>query len=126
MDVAGFRAQIPAFASATDWPDADVTAALGISATYIATEEWGSFYDEGVSAWVADRLVTDKVLSTIGPLGALTGSETLKTVGTVTVGRDAQIILAQMHNPYLRTTFGQRFAYLQNLAFGGATVSTSP
>jgi hypothetical protein len=123
VDAAGFRAYLPVFSDTAAWPDTAITAALLKSAIYINATEWTSFTDEATAAWVADRLVTDKVLSTTGPLGSISGLETMKQVGKVTVQRDAQIILRTMANPYLLTSFGRRYNYLVGLVFGGGTVA---
>ena len=123
MTAAEFRATLPMFSDTIAWPDPDVNAALASSATYLSAAEWDTFYNEGVANWVADRLVTNKILSTVGPLGAASGTETMKQVGKVMVQRDVQIILRNMANPYMRTQFGQRYQYLIGLAFGGATLA---
>jgi hypothetical protein len=124
MTVAEFRAAMtPLFDSVTEWPDPTVQAALTASATYLSVTEWGTFYVEGVTNWVADRLVANKILATVGAVGAASGTETMKQVGRVLVQRDAQVILANMNNPYGWTRFGQRYTYLVELVFGGSTLA---
>ncbi len=121
MTPAEFRAVLPAFASTTLWPDPDVQAALTSSATYIGVTEWDTFYSEAVANWVADRLVTDK--TNLDPMASRSGMETLKMVGREMVQRDGRNIAMTMANPYLLTSYGRRYVYLQGLVFGGTTIS---
>lgn len=121
MTVAEFRAAMPAFASATTWPDPKVQAALTSSAIYIGATEWEGFYTEAVMYWVADRLVTDEILA--NPLAAISGLETLKMIGREMVQRDSRIIMATMADPYLLTFYGRKYRALVAVCFGGTTVS---
>lgn len=103
----------------------DIQAALTVSATYVRVDEWGTYYTEAVTNWVADRIITDRQLAPLMNGGGGAFDATRKTVGSVTVERSAQVILQQMKDPYLRTPFGVRFKFLQRTAFGGTTMAAT-
>jgi hypothetical protein len=112
-----FKAALPEFVG---YDNPAIEAALSASAAYLSASDWGGFYTEGLINWVADRLVSRPVSPSDG---AGAGDETMASVGSMMYQRDARIIRGEMANPYLRTVYGQRFLYVQGLAFGGTTLA---
>ncbi len=112
-----FKAAMPEFVG---YDNPRITAALASSATYLSETEWGTFYTEGLINWVAHRLVSRPASPTDG---ASAGDETMASVGSMMYQRDARVIAAEMANPYLKTSYGQEYLRVMELAFGGTTLA---
>lgn len=119
MTPAAFRLLFPAFIDATD---AEINAAIALSAPYFNVGRWRGFYNEGLGNFVAHQIVVARAAATAGINVAAAGDVTEKRVGSVSVGRGAELLATQMADPFQRTLYGQRYKYLTRFAGAGALV----
>lgn len=87
---------------------------------------WSNWYERGLGLYTAHQIAianhNASIASGVAGAGAVSGANdwTSKSVGDVSVGRDASIAAKQVENPWLRTTYGQQWVYYRNLAGVGA------
>lgn len=93
LDIPAFRALFPQFASATDFPDALITAQWGLATAYISADTYGCMPVEART--YALQLMTAHLLA-LGVIIANGGTYT-GTAGLVTASKvgDVQVTLAQ-------------------------------
>lgn len=92
MTSAQLKALVPALSTVDD---TIIDAQIALADPHFDVERWGDFYAEGLACWVAHNL-------TIGSVG------------------DATKLKQIPSNPYMRTTFGQRYQYLvDQVGMGG-------
>lgn len=121
-----FQAAFPVLA------DVDVVAIqrhIDASAAWFDVARWDTFYAEGLGNWVAHRIVTEAVdaWQISHPAGDRPGVAapgdreiTSKTVDTTSISYSTMVLLGQFKDPYMRTTFGQRYRYLAEMVGIGA------
>jgi hypothetical protein len=116
----GFKALFPKFMGESD---ERIQALLNLAAPYFNVERWGAFYPEGIANWVAHSIVVDNAEGA-QPTDQLNANDvTEKHVGPVGMTRDSQLLNAQAKNPFMRTTYGQKYVYLRGkVGFGGLAV----
>lgn len=113
MDVAGFRAAMPAFASAPD--DATINRWIARSVPYFDIDIWDTFYPDGVCYWIAHNIVLEAFLgNTLATAGGSLDAIG-KRVGSVSVNYSDKIIELKAKDPYMRTIYGQEYRRLQKL-----------
>ena len=123
MTPAQFKALFTQFAAEDD---DRVQGFLDLAAPYFNVERWGAFYTEGLANLVAHSIVTanaEQAAFAAAPNQLQAGDVVGKTVGAVSVTRDGQLLNKQAADPFLRTTYGQRYVYLRRKAgMGGIAV----
>lgn len=124
MDVPTFRAQFPEFASATTYPDAQVTFWLGIAANRVDPCAWGALADFGTALFTAHNLVIAarraKASAIGGQPGATQGVQTSKSVDKVSVAYDAGSTTVDGAGNWNATDYGVQFwQYAEMMGAGG-------
>lgn len=83
---------------------------------------WGKKYSEGLACNAAHRIVVSKAQAAKA-LQLDGGNVSEKHVGPVGVSFDSMLINKQAADPFMRTTYGQRYCFLRGLVGrGGVTV----
>lgn len=116
---AAFKLQFPAFATTSD---ERVQLFINKADPYFDVARWGDFYDDGVANFVAHNLfLTGGYGGSTPPVGSgMQDNTTSKKVGDVQISKSTALIQAAMTDPYMRTSFGQRFTELRRLVGVGA------
>jgi hypothetical protein len=84
---------------------------------------WGAWYNEGLANWVAHSIIVDRAEASLSIDDIDSDDATSERFAGISTSRHADIVLASAKDPYLRTTYGRRYAYLRKLAgLGGAVV----
>lgn len=108
---------------------------LGTDSAYVQTfltraegsldsDRWGAKYAEGVAYLTAHLITLDQSdgAQTVGQVEA--NDTTAERIGPISVMRHADAVMAQVRDPFLRTTYGQHYAYLRSrVGLGGVVVS---
>ena len=123
MTPAEFKVLFPQFVA----EDEDrIQVFLDLAVPYFNEDRWGAFYTEGLANLVAHSIVTanaEQAAFAAAPNQLQAGDVSSKSVGSVSVGRDGTLLNKQAADPFLRTTYGQRYAYLRRKAgMGGIAV----
>lgn len=113
---ADFRALFSKFKSATD---DEINAQISLSAAHLNVNRMGAFYNEALANFIAHGLCLGKSDTDITDANDVVGRSTEKQHTM----RSAAEIEAQRKDPFLRTTYGQRYRYLKTLANMGALVT---
>jgi hypothetical protein len=88
---------------------------------FFDVERWGNLYSEGLSNFVAHRIVMSKATAA-NALQADSGNVTEKHVGPVGQSTDSAILSRQVDDPYLLTGYGREYVRLRRMVgMGGAT-----
>lgn len=115
--------------------DVDTTAIqrhITASGPWFDVSAWADLFDEGQGNWVAHRIVTEAVdtWQISHPSGDRPGfaapgdrEVTMKQVDTTVISYSTMVLLGQFKDPFMRTTFGQRYRYLAQIAGGGAVAT---
>lgn len=117
MTAAEFQLAFPVFATERV---ADIERLFVNALPFVDLGRWGSLYDEGVRNYVAHMLAVDRMDRDPARIGA--NDVTSKSVGSASVARSAELLAAQAHDPFMRTTYGQRYRYLARLVGMGPVV----
>jgi hypothetical protein len=119
-----FKLRFPEFASESD---VKIQIYLDDSVWMFDSERWGEALDLGTCNYIAHNLtLANQILfvagSTFPGSAALTSANdwTSKSVGDVSVTRNAELTKAQADNPFLKTTYGQEYLRLRRLFCIGA------
>jgi hypothetical protein len=114
MTPAEFKANFPAFAAETD---AFIQVNIDAAVPFFDIARWGGFYTEGLLNFVAHRIVTMKAdAASIGVGGSAGGGDwTSKTLGSFSITKNAQIASMFVDDPWTRTQYGQRYAWLRRM-----------
>ena len=116
VTVAQFRADFPAFADATAYPDAQITFWLNV-APQLVGDNWGSAQDQGTELFVAHNL-------SLGPVGVAGGGVTgggvggivsSKSIKDVSVSYDTKTGTDDMAGFYNATIYGRQYWQLRKL-----------
>lgn len=121
MTPAEFKVWFPEF---TSEDDERVQLFLDNSDPWFNTSRWGAFYPEGVANFVAHQLTLANWNARNATKGRQMASNLSKEkAGEVEVMYDAALLDMQANNPYMRTTYGQRYYQLaQMIGTGGVAV----
>ena len=120
MTPADFVAAFPAF---RDEQVPTIQRHLNASAPFFDVARWGAFYDEGLGCWIAHRLTVENAHGESKNETAIKGDVTTEEAGGISTTRSSELLTMATKNPYLRTTYGQRYHYLaRQVGLGGAVV----
>lgn len=102
---------------------ADVRVQLFIdrAVPYFDVARWDDQYADGIAYFVAHNLALATPTGTLGNGLGLTDVKIMKKVGPVTVQQSEQILLANAKDPYMKTTYGQKYSELKRLVGIGGT-----
>jgi hypothetical protein len=115
-----FKAIFPQFTAETT---ERVQAFLDLAVPYFNVERWGDFYSEGLANFVAHSIVVGNYEAAQSTSIANANDVSSKTVGALSVSRDGTLLNWQAKDPFMRTTYGQRYAYLRRkIGLGGFAV----
>jgi hypothetical protein len=121
-----FRQSFPdgEFNDPSSLPDSYIQKFLDAAAPDFNVKRWGSRYSEGLACNVAHRIVVSKAQAAKSISQTDANDVVTRAIsGAVSMTKDAELLRQQAQDPYLRTTYGQRYAYLRNLVGrGGLTV----
>lgn len=113
-----FKTLFPEFAGETD---ERVQMYLDASDDYIDPAKWGSSAKMGLGNLTAHELKINT--PSLNKDVMTTDGKTMKKVGELQVQRSEQMMLAAIKNPYMRTTYGQKYLELRRVAgYGAASV----
>ncbi len=88
---------------------------------YFDVARWGDFYSEGVANLAVHFITMDNTTATAGIAAVVDGAYVSKTVGPVSASKSGEIVGEQVHDPFLRTYYGQEYCRLRDLVgLGGA------
>lgn len=108
MTPAEFKARYPAFTSVAD---ATVQIYLDEAATLLDVCRWDELYSQGQGLLTAHELTLNAATQSTQTSG-VADDMSVQKAGDVSYTRDASLLAKQMENPYMRTTYGQRYLYL--------------
>lgn len=115
LTLSDFRLLFPAFSSTAD---ATVIAHIELSAPYFDAIRWGQMLKEGMGNYVAHSLAMSTSLSKPSSTGMADNTLSQK-VGEVQVQNSDSMLQMQAKNPFMRTTYGQRYMYLLKIVGAG-------
>lgn len=108
-----FRANFPEFASATDYPDAQINFWLGLAEKLLRPERWCDLLDQGLQLYVAHHLAIGRKnqLSAAagGVPGTVQGPQSSKAVDKVSVSYDTGSGTFKDAGFWNTTTYGLQF-----------------
>lgn len=120
MTPSEFKALFPQFTSETD---ARVQIFIDLAAPYFDVTRWGDFYSEGIANWVAHSIVVANAEATASTSVIDADDATTETFGRISTQRSPDLAKMAAKDPFLRTTYGKRYAYLRRMVgMGGAVV----
>ncbi len=117
MTPADFSAAFPAFADARV---EDVQRHINAAAFVIDATRWGDSYDEGLGCFVAHRLLIEERAKRTKNDDAFRADIISETGGGLTTIRSSDIVKARVADPYLTTSYGQRYRQLARRVGTGA------
>lgn len=120
IDLARFRLALPEFTAVAD---DRLTYLIEKAEPYFDVCRWGDFLEDGVIYWVAHRLFMDEIRAKQAKNpGAFANAfaVTSKSVGDVSVGRDAGLLAKAYESEYNLSPYGQLFLNLRKKVGIGA------
>lgn len=125
MDVQAFRTSFPEFSDTTVYPTGTITLWATLAEAQLPQSKWGTVWTLGCNLYVAHEITIAaqnvKAAKAGGVPGTSGGIANNKTVGTVTVGYDANSTTEKDAGWWNRTTYGQQFYRLTRI-FGAGCV----
>lgn len=105
MTPAAFRLLFPAFDEATD---TEINAAIALSPPYFNVARWGSFYQQGLSNFVAHEIV----IALSDDMSQSANDILAEDRPTLKFTRDSALLNLQAKDPFQRTKYGQKYQSL--------------
>ena len=122
MTPAEFKAWFPA-GQFVVLDDSEIQPYLTRATPYFAVSRWGNWLDEGIANWVAHSIIVDRSEAARGIDEIDSDDATAERFAGISTARHADIVMASVKDPFLRTTYGRRYVYLRRLVgMGGAVV----
>ena len=115
---ADFFALLPEFVGKQT--DIDVLAAIAAARPTFSPVLWGQYFHVGMANYLAHRFTVLAYVKARGLAGQLADDKTSKAVGSVSVGRSAELLRLKMLDPFMGTIYGQEYRRLQRLVSAGA------
>ena len=119
MTPAEFRQQIPQFADAVKYPDAQVQFYLTMAELSLPASRWGELYGFGLALFVAHNLALDQMSNGTIPGRAQIGLVASKSVGPASVSYDNSLFMLPDAGHWSLTMFGVRFLQTARLVGAG-------
>jgi hypothetical protein len=103
--------------------DSVIEGYLARATPYFAVTRWGAWLPEGIANWVAHSIIVDRA-EAAGSIDEIDSDDaTSERFAGISTSRHADIVMASVKDPFLRTTYGRRYAYLRRMVgLGGAVV----
>lgn len=106
-----------------DVEDTTVEAWIARATPYFNVTRWGGYYTEGLANWVAHNLV-ESTATARKSIQQTDANDTIhKQIGPISIGKDSGLLNAQAKDPFMRTTYGQRYRYLAGRVGMGGMVA---
>lgn len=125
MDIGAFRTAFPEFLDKTIYPDTMVTFWAGLAEKQVLLSVWGDCVTQGRSLYVAHEITlaaqNAKAAAVGGVPGISGGPANTKTVGSVTVGYDAEVTAEKDAGYWNLTNYGKQFIRLARI-FGAGVI----
>lgn len=119
MDIAAFRAGFPEFSDTTIYPDTMISFWAGLAEKLVLPSVWCGCTNQGIQLYVAHEITlaaqNARAASIGGTPGVSGGIANNKTVGSVTVGYDAQSIAEKDAGYWNLTNYGKQFIRLARI-----------
>lgn len=112
MTPADFKKRFPEFEQQSD---ERVQMFIDDADPFFDQVRWGDLYDLGISYLVAHEIA----LANANAASAMTDDVVMKKVGDEQVQRDSNLMNKQSDNPYMRTTYGQKYLYYMRFVGAG-------
>lgn len=119
MTPAEFRAQVPQFADAAKYPDAQVQFYLTMAEASIPASRWGEMYGHGIALFTAHNLALDQMSNGLIPGRSQFGLIASKAVGPASVSYDNTLFMLPDAGHWGLTMFGLRFLQTARLLGAG-------
>lgn len=119
MTPAEFRQQIPQFADAVKYPDAQVQFYLAMAELSLPASRWGELYGFGLALFTAHNLALDQMSNGAIPGRAQVGLVASKSVGPASISYDNSAFALPDAGQWSLTTFGVRFLQTARLVGAG-------
>lgn len=116
-----FKARFPEFSSETD---GRVQLFISDVTPLFDQARWDDLYTVGIANLVAHELVvSNEQTAAAGKISRLANDTLTKKVGDVQVTKDTGLLNRQAENPFMRTSYGQKYLQLRRLVgMGGVAV----
>lgn len=119
MTPAEFRQQIPQFADAVKYPDAQVRFYLTMAELSLPASRWGELYGFGLALFTAHNLALDQMSNGPIPGRSQFGLVASKSVGPASVSYDNSLFMLPNAGHWSLTMFGTRFLQTARLVGAG-------
>lgn len=123
MTPATLRAAFPEFASATDYPDAQVQVWIDLAGNMLNADRWDALLDMGTMLFTAHYLTIglqdQKSAAAGGATGKVTGPQTAKAVDKVSASYDTAATTYQDAGFWNMTSYGVRFWQMLRMVGAG-------
>lgn len=120
VTVATFRADFPAFAEATVYPDSSVQFWITLASRLLRPCAWQDILDTGIELFVAHNLVLERLASNGGNGGGVPGINTgvlqSKTIDKLSVTYNTTMGIDPNGGQFNLTLYGLRFLWLSDMA----------
>lgn len=124
MDIPAFRTAFPEFASAVEYPTELITFWATVAEEMVPCRLWKTMWPVGVNLYVAHEITlaaqNNKSAASGGVPGTSGGVPTTKTVGSVSVGYDANTTTEKDAGYWNLTNYGKQFIRLARIFGAGA------
>lgn len=124
FDISAFRKQFPEFADTVKYPSPMIEMWSAFATAQVNQNVWGTQYTMGVSLYTAHEIVLAAQNADASKVGGSPGQQggiaQTKTIGSVTVGYDAQTSNEKDAAYWNLTTYGKQFIRLCRIFGAGA------
>lgn len=118
-----FRERMPMFASAENYPTAQISLYLGLGLKLLDERRWGELREEGLMFFLAHYLSLFHRSMSASKMGAdagkIVGNETSKSVDSVSKSMDVSSVTIDGAGHWNQTTWGVQFLQLQEMIGAG-------
>jgi hypothetical protein len=125
VDVAQFRQMFPEFGDTADYASATISLWLGVAEKLVNEDRWGNLWTTGLGFFTAHNVALQAANIRAAETGAVPGSTggmiASKTVGSVSVGYDANATMELNAGHWNQTTYGRQYIHLARM-IGAACV----
>lgn len=131
ITVLQFRANFPAYANVTRFPDDGVTFWLTLAYALFPADRWGDILDFGVQLYTAHNLALEAMATKQGANGGIPGAASgmlnSKSIDKVSAGYDTASVAEEFAGNYNLTTYGMRlWRLIQQFGAGPIQVGVGP
>lgn len=125
MDIAQFRTEFPEFSDLARYPSSQIAFWATLAEAQTVLAKWGDVWATGVKLYVAHEITLSAQSAMAGRNGGVPGSQggiaNTKTVGSVTVGYDANTTTEKNAGWWNLTNYGKQYFRLAQM-FGAGCI----